>query len=374
MATWRSGYAAVCKTVYTSSILVVASIHRFDIAYLKYSRVVPLRNFIAMAKSTESGDGRQVWKSLAAGLLVTVATLAGLEILLRIADFRELRQGVSERSLSYHHDAELGWVPTPNSTSTATNARTVQVHHNSMGLRDDEFSLDAKPTILFLGDSFVWGLDAEAPERFSELLKPRIASHKILAAGVSGYGTDQEYLLLQKLWPLVKPAVVVLVFCTVNDRGDNSTNIRYERYHKPYFVTAPDGSLELAGQPVPLSYLQYVNEVWWVRNSWLARLAVAVYVKIRYPKLYVPDPTERLVDSIAQFVTANGAKFFVGLQSEDKELISHLQERRIPFVSLDGAPFYPGASVGGHWTPEGQKMVADRFFDLLSASKAIPAN
>ena len=24
-ATWRSGYAAVCKTVYTSSILVVAS-------------------------------------------------------------------------------------------------------------------------------------------------------------------------------------------------------------------------------------------------------------------------------------------------------------------------------------------------------------
>jgi hypothetical protein len=25
MATWRSGYAAVCKTVYTSSILVVAS-------------------------------------------------------------------------------------------------------------------------------------------------------------------------------------------------------------------------------------------------------------------------------------------------------------------------------------------------------------
>ncbi len=327
-----------------------------------------------MAKSTESGDGRQVWKSLGAGLLVTVATLAGLEILLRIADFKELRLRVSERSLSYHHDAELGWVPTPNSTSTATNARTVQVHHNSLALRDDEFSLDEKPTILFLGDSLVWGLDAEVHERFSDLLKPRIASHKILAAGVSGYGTDQEYLLLQKLWPLVKPAVVVLVFCTMNDRGDNSSNIRYEHYHKPYFATAPDGSLELRGQPVPFSFLQYISEVWWVRDIWLARLAVAVYVKVRYPKLDVPDPTERLVDRIARFVTANGAKFFVGLQSEDRELISHLQDRRISFVRLDGAPFYPGASVGGHWTPEGQKMVADRFFDLLSASKAIPAN
>ena len=27
-ATWRSGYATVCKTVYTSSILVVASIYK----------------------------------------------------------------------------------------------------------------------------------------------------------------------------------------------------------------------------------------------------------------------------------------------------------------------------------------------------------
>ena len=79
--------------------------------------------------------------------------------------------------------------------------------------------------------------------------------------------------------------------------------------------------------------------------SGLARFAVAVYVKIRYPKITVPDPTEQLVATGSPtFVTANGAKFFVGLQSEDKELIQHLQDRRTPFVSLDGAPFYPGSS------------------------------
>jgi hypothetical protein len=308
------------------------------------------------------------------GLLVIVATLAALEILLRIADFRELREGVSERSLSYRYDPELGWAPVPGSISSATNARTVQVRHNSLGLRDEEFSLDAKPTILFLGDSFVWGLDAESGERFSDLLKARIASHKILAAGVSGYGTDQEYLLLRKLWPQVRPAVVVLMFCTQNDRGDNSTNIRYEGYHKPYFTIVPDGSPELSGQPVPLSRLQYVKEVWWVRHSWLARLANAVYLNIRYPKLDVPDPTERLVDEMARFVTANGAKFFVGVQSVDEPLMRHLSDRKIPFVSFDGAPFYAGESEGGHWTPEGHKVVADKLFGLLSASKTIAAN
>ena len=226
-------------------------------------------------------------------------------------------------------------------------------HHNSLGLRDEEFILDATPTILFLGDSFVWGLDAEANERFSELLKPRIAGYKILAAGVSGYGTDQEYLLLKKLWPKVKPSVVVLIVCTDNDRQDNSTNIRYEGYQKPYFTIAADGALVLQGQPVPKSRLQAIKEDWWVRHSWLVRLANAVYLKLRYPAVQVPDPTERLVDAIRAFVEGNGSKFMVGLQKSDEGLVRHLQARHIPFVAFDGAAAYLGSGLGGHWTPEG---------------------
>jgi hypothetical protein len=172
-------------------------------------------------------------QSLGAAAIMTAVTLAALEIVLRVADLRELREGVSERSLSYRYDSELGWAPVPGSSASVTNARTIKAHHNRLGLRDDEFTLDATPTIMFLGDSFVWGLDAEANERFSELLKQRIKGFKILAAGVSGYGTDQEYLLLQKLWPKVKPAVVVLIFCTDNDRQDNSSNIRYEGFRSP---------------------------------------------------------------------------------------------------------------------------------------------
>jgi hypothetical protein len=144
---------------------------------------------------------RKALQTTGAFAIVTIVTLGAVEVILRIVDLRELREGVSERSLSYQYDAELGWMPVPGSVSTATNARTIQVRHNSLGLRDDEFVLDAKPTIMFLGDSFVWGLDAEASERFSEILKPRIPDYKILAAGVSGFGTDQEYLLLQRLWP-----------------------------------------------------------------------------------------------------------------------------------------------------------------------------
>lgn len=326
-----------------------------------------------MSDVTQRGRLREILRSVAIALAVTIATLAALEILLRVADFRELREGVNERSLSYRHDPELGWSPAPNSSSVVTNARTIHVQHNSLGLRDIEFVPDGRPTILFLGDSFVWGLDAEADERFTELLRPRISSHKIVAAGVSGYGTDQEYLLLRRLWPTIRPAVVVLVFCTQNDRQDNSTNIRYEGYQKPYFVTAPDGSLVLSGQPVPTSRLQVIKEVWLVRHLWLARLANAVYLKVRHPQLSVPDPTERLVSQLRDFVQANGGKFLVGLQYRDPDLMRHLEAEQIPFVSFDGAEFYPGAAAGTHWTPAGHKLVAERILGLLSANNIVQA-
>ena len=61
----------------------------------------------------KAGTLKSVLRSLAASLLVTAITLAALEIVLRVANFRELREGVSERSLSYRYDAELGWLPVP---------------------------------------------------------------------------------------------------------------------------------------------------------------------------------------------------------------------------------------------------------------------
>jgi hypothetical protein len=190
----------------------------------------------------------------------------------------------------------------------------------------------------------------------------------IVNAGVSGYGTDQEFLLLQRIWPTIQPAVVVLVFCADNDRLDNSTNIRYDGYQKPYFATATDGTLQLRGQPVPTSRQLYIKQNWLVRHLWLARLATFAYVEIEHPAADVPDPTEKLVSRIREFVEAHGAKLVVGLQSRDDALIRHLQAEQIPFVSFEGAETY-ATKYGGHWTPAGQKLVAERLFGFLSGIK-----
>jgi hypothetical protein len=310
-------------------------------------------------------------RSACISALITLATLAVLEGMLRVANLRMLRDSSSERSLTYQYDAELGWAPVPHSSSVVTNARTIHVQHNSLGLRDIEFKLDARPTMMVIGDSFVWGLDSEADERFTDLLRSRMPGINIVNAGVSGYGTDQEYLLLQRLWPEIAPDVVVLVFCTENDRLDNSTSVRYESYQKPYFATAADGTLVLRGQPVPKSRQVYVQENWLVRHSLLARVVAYNYVDLFHPAIDVPDPSERLFSKIRDFVEAHGARLVVGLQLRDDKLIQHLQTERIPFVSFDGGAAYPGPS-GAHWTPEGQKLVAERLFDLLSSNGLVP--
>jgi hypothetical protein len=310
--------------------------------------------------------------SACVSLGVVLVTLAALEVFLRVADFAELRDTLRERTLNFAYDAELGWAPVPNSSGVIKTFRTTHYRHNSLGLRDDEFSLDAKPTIMFLGDSFVWGLDSEANERFTEVLKPKIPDYKILAAGVAGYGTDQEYLLLKRLWPSVKPAVVVLIFCAGNDRVDNSANIRYDNYYKPYFATRPDGSLLLMGEPVPRSQLVYYKDHWLVRNLWLARLVTDGYVRLRYRPVSVPDPTEKLIEMMRDFVEKNGAKFLVGIQYTDEALVGYLKTKRIPFAELDGAPAYHDVlGFGPHWNPEGQRFVAERILSLLSANNIV---
>jgi GDSL-like Lipase/Acylhydrolase family len=298
-------------------------------------------------------------------LLTTLATLAAIEVILRIVDLRILREGTSERSLTYRYDAELGWAPVPNSSSIVTTARTIHAQHNSLGFRDIEFARDARPTILFIGDSFVWGVDAEASERFTDLLRSRLPDTAIVNAGVSGYGTDQEYLLLQRIWATIQPSAVVLIFCTANDRLDNGTNIRYDGYQKPYFATAADGTLVLHGQPVPKSRQLYIKQDWLVRHLWLARLVAFAYVEIRHRQVYVPDPTERIISKMREFVEARGARLVVGLQYNDDKLVHHLQAERIPSVTFDGAETYSNL-YGAHWTPDGHRLVAERLSWLLS--------
>jgi lysophospholipase L1-like esterase len=300
--------------------------------------------------------------SLASALLVS-------EGVVRLLFKKTLDLPQDERSLAYRSDAELGWFPVPSSERTIEGTRTFHVRHNAKGFRDREPAPKSKPRVAVFGDSFVWGFDVEEHERFTEQLAARRRDLEVLNLGVSGYGTDQELLLLRRELAGLAPEVVVLLFASDNDRIDNTTNRRYGPYYKPYFRAA--GSLlELRGQPVPLP-LPYLRErSALVASSYLVRAGYAVWISRTHPQLSVPDPSLELVKAFRSEAEAAGARFALLVQGRDEPLLAFAQAEGIPAVSLVTRQRYP--HFGGHWTPKGHQFVAEQL-DHLLREKGWPA-
>ena len=269
-----------------------------------------------------------------------------------------------ERNLTYQYDPELGWFPIANSKKSFTGSRTIFVEHNSRGFRDIEHSIGAKPRMIFLGDSFVWGYDVEQPERFTEKLREKLPDWSIYNLGVSGYGTDQEYLLLKRHYDFYRPQIVFVVFCRDNDDDDNSRNVRYGAYYKPYF-TVDGGGLSLRGVPVPQSENYFFSRHNLLARSNGIRLLMRAYYILTAPPDYIAlkPPTQAILADMQQFVKSKGGRLVVGLQSSYPELEQFLNKRSIPYVDLSNSYRYPTQSR--HWTPEGHTFVSEKIKTFL---------
>jgi hypothetical protein len=301
-------------------------------------------------------------------IIIILALFTAFEIGLRAFDIEPLPPKPNDASWHFRHDPELGWSARANTVSQITITRTVSMRYNSLGMRDHEPVPGASSRILFLGDSFTWGFDVEPEERFSDRLRSYLPGVDILNAGITGYGTDQQYLQLQRLWPDVNPSVVVLIFCVDNDRQDNSANYRNFAF-KPYLAQV-DGQWQFLGQPVPVSSRQLIADNWFARHFATIRLAIVAYSSIKKRETSVPDPTEHLIAMMRDFVELRGAKFLVGLQRNEPVLEEFLNSQRIPYTRFDEAERFP--SWGSHWTPGGHTLVAERLLTLLSKEGAIP--
>lgn len=151
----------------------------------------------------------------------------------------------------YLYDPLLGWRNIPGWEATTFDRR---LRINSLGLRDREHPYQKPPgvrRILVLGDSYAWGYGVSDEEIFTEVLEQRLAGEpgnwEVLNSGVSGWGTDQEYLYLVHEGFRYDPDLVVVAFYLLNDPLNNINSMQYG-LHKPFFE---DESLTLANTPVP---------------------------------------------------------------------------------------------------------------------------
>jgi hypothetical protein len=319
-----------------------------------------------------SSAGEQVKPgALGVGLLLLVVSLTILtglsEIGLRIFCRESLGISRDERTMLYRYDEVLGWRPVANSSNRFVGSREITVVNNSLGFRAPEPVTNGHPGLMFLGDSFVWGYDVEAPERFTDKLQARHPEWNIYNLGVSGYGTDQEFLLLQMQFARYQPRVVFVVYSAETDEEDNSTNFRYEGYYKPY-CTILTNRLQIQGLPVPRSERVFVAEHRLLARSYFVRLLARAWFKLTAPPvLFNPSPTGAILLNMQHFVHSQGAALAVGLTLPRPPLQEFLRHYDIPCVDLTTMLRYP--TNGFHWTPEGHTVVCDRIDEFLTKGK-----
>jgi hypothetical protein len=131
---------------------------------------------------------------------------------------------------------------------------------NREGFRSEiDFKTEKEPgkkRILFFGDSFTAGDGVSNKYRFTDILEQSLPGTEIYNFGLSGSGTDQQYLLYKEYGHAIDYDLLVIVVLVENIRRVKSHyryyyNDKGEKmvYQKPYFELK-EGELKLLNVPV----------------------------------------------------------------------------------------------------------------------------
>jgi hypothetical protein len=333
------------------------------------------------------------------GLIALGVFLAGLgvEAVLRVSD--AVPEVGSPLSGFHQSDPYLGWVGKPNRHLHYRRPEfDTLVQLDAEGWRQPEPPRPPDPThrILVLGDSFTWGWGVSQGEVFTDLLQAALpATVAVYNRGVVGFGTGQEYLLLQRELAARPYDTVVLMFF-INDLADNTDG---KEGHRPYFELV-DGDLRARNQPAlaqtsPVDqFLKQHSRAYGFVDFELGMLKRRFAGEANDERAYRHAPavdfhdlpgypvTARLLGEMQRLTREHGARFFLVYIPQRSEfeldapfpyvrsvhaMVDDIARREgMPLLDL-AAPFRERAKAGerlvypidAHWTPAGHRLAAD---------------
>lgn len=177
-------------------------------------------------------------------------------------------------------DEEVGWV------------KTSMPEYNDLPEKES-------PRVLFVGDSYTE--NGVFDKVFEEIISKKCGNIETYNVGVSGYGTTQEYLALEKYGPRVKPDLVILTVFLWNDLSDNLNDIYYSHrasFNRPVFNVETGDIRNDSQRTILPNFL--TNHFWTARFveqvlvSKLGVLGLKGYGQLdAFIDYYQPEPTKR---------------------------------------------------------------------------------
>ena len=307
-------------------------------------------------------------KTIIYSIIIFFFVFCCIEVFCRIFNIGK-KNIVDERNSIYKYDDKFGWIGKPNLDIYYQNIRVI---NNSLGFRDIEHNYNEKKKkrVLFLGDSFCWGYGVNQDKLFVELLRDKLKEYEFFNCGISGYGTDQEYILLKEYYDIIKPDIVFLFYYD-NDVIDNVLNNNYLGYYKPYFVDKDDDSVDLIlkGIPVPKSWLYYGNN-FFIRYSFFNNFMLQQIICMKNPCFSTHNYKilYKILFNIKAFLDSKNSEFIICIAGDNNNfLTSMLKDNNIFFIDLENS----NTLDDGHWNEKGHEYVADKIYNFLNKKKNI---
>lgn len=222
-------------TVFSGYLLLAITIYRWQLfthyvfTILIFKAIVPIA-FVLLFLGVARLLKLPLWSAFLIPLLMELLSFCYIRHTMKVngaAGYHEtgiLGQWVNYRDViqfNRHfssYSPELGYVLRPGSENIHAGLEYSNLYRiNSLGVRDDESSLD-NPGLVFLGDSFTMGWGVEQEQTYAALTEKKLGV-RTLNAGISSYGTFREMVLFSKI-KRDSCQLVVLQYCE-NDREEN---------------------------------------------------------------------------------------------------------------------------------------------------------
>ena len=153
-------------------------------------------------------DIREHWRT---ALLISLVTLLALELILTAGDF------------PVYYPPDIRGLPIEEAPWWTCDELSCGFVQEAMALDKQNFmsrGFDERPRLLFLGDSFTFGLVADIGKSYVETVKANFPQTVIWNMGMPGNGTNRAWTLFQTYAPSLRPQITVLGFY-MNDFDDN---------------------------------------------------------------------------------------------------------------------------------------------------------
>lgn len=343
----------------------------------------------------------------------------------------QLEQLVRHQNHYVRFDGELGWSIVPNGAGGRYRANASGLR----GSRDYSGVPGGGATrIATYGDSFVHGDDVDNADTWQAQIEAAHADVEVLNFGVGGFGTDQAYLRYRREGTAGASVVVIGVMTENIARVVSRFRPYYYPQSslplaKPRFAVGPGGRVELVRMPLAVAadYQRLLDgdrdafrelgagDFYYERSFHASAFDLLATLKLarlmRYQLSGAATEVERVraaaydkggesfrvltavIDAFAADVIRDGARPFVllfprlddiertlaGQAKWHEPLLEHLREGSLPWLDLTDAAAAEARSVGtaalirGHFTPQGNRLVARTLFPLLIAERNRPA-